>query len=124
MVQPQQGQHRQGLSPPTAGLKEVRQDIPPCNTLTVGNLPRDASEDELKAIFTRQRGYKRMLFRTKETGPMCYVEFEDIPSATEALHTLNGHPLHNSIHGGIELWYSRSPLGRRSHEAAADATER
>ena len=38
---------------------------PPCNTLYVGNLPLDTSEDELKTMFSKQRGYKRLCFRTK-----------------------------------------------------------
>ena len=45
---------------------------PPCNTLYVGNLPIDTSEDELKAMFSKQRGYKRLCFRTKQNGPMCF----------------------------------------------------
>jgi hypothetical protein len=41
---------------------------PPNNTLYVGNLPIDASEDELKNMFSKQRGYKRLCFRTKQNG--------------------------------------------------------
>jgi hypothetical protein len=87
---------------------------PPCNTLYVGNLPMDTSEDELKTIFTRQRGYKRMCFRVKAQGPMCFVEFEDISYATGALNDLYGWPLHNSVKGGIRLSFSKNPLGVRS----------
>lgn len=58
---------------------------PPCNTLYVGNLPIDTSEDELKSLFSKQRGYKRLCFRTKQNGPMCFVEFEDVSFATKAL---------------------------------------
>lgn len=87
---------------------------PPCNTLYVGNLPIDTSEDELKAIFSRQRGYKRLCFRTKQNGPMCFVEFEDVAFATRALNDLYGHPLHNSVKGGIRLSFSKNPLGVRS----------
>jgi hypothetical protein len=87
---------------------------PPCNTLYVGNLPADPSEDELKGIFAKQRGYKRLCFRTKDSGPMCFVEFEDTSYATLALHDLYGQPLHNSIEGGIRLSYSKNPLGVRS----------
>ncbi|KAK0877877.1 cell cycle RNA binding protein whi3 [Friedmanniomyces endolithicus] len=90
---------------------------PPCNTLYVGNLPIDTSEDELKAIFSRQRGYKRLCFRTKQNGPMCFVEFEDIGFATRALHELYGHPLHNSVKGGIRLSFSKNPLGVRANMA-------
>ncbi|KAF2482719.1 hypothetical protein BDY17DRAFT_252116 [Neohortaea acidophila] len=87
---------------------------PPCNTLYVGNLPLDTSEDELKALFSKQRGYKRLCFRTKQNGPMCFVEFEDVSFATKALHELYGHPLHNSVKGGIRLSFSKNPLGVRS----------
>ncbi|KAF9115269.1 hypothetical protein BGX27_008390 [Mortierella sp. AM989] len=88
---------------------------PPCNTLYVGNLPMNTSEDELRALFSRCVGYRRMCFRTKlNTGPMCFVEFESIDCATQALNDLYGNPLSNSIKGGIRLSYSKNPLGVRS----------
>lgn len=90
---------------------------PPCNTLYVGNLPVDTSEDELKALFSKQRGYKRLCFRTKQNGPMCFVEFEDVSFATKALNELYGHPLHNSVKGGIRLSFSKNPLGVRTGQA-------
>lgn len=89
---------------------------PPCNTLYVGNLPHDTSEEELKAMFSKQRGYKRLCFRTKANGPMCFVEFEDVTFATKALHELYGQPLHNSVKGGIRLSFSKNPLGVRSNQ--------
>jgi hypothetical protein len=70
---------------------------PPCNTLYVGNLPIDTTEDELRATFSKQRGYKRLCFRMKQNGPMCFVEFEDVSFATKALHELYGHLMHNSV---------------------------
>ncbi|KAI0877936.1 hypothetical protein GGS24DRAFT_497437 [Hypoxylon argillaceum] len=91
---------------------------PPCNTLYVGNLPVDTSEEELKAMFQKQRGYKRLCFRTKQNGPMCFVEFEDVTLATRALHELYGKLLHNSVKGGIRLSFSKNPLGVRSGQAA------
>ncbi|KAI0602763.1 hypothetical protein F4775DRAFT_581587 [Biscogniauxia sp. FL1348] len=94
---------------------------PPCNTLYVGNLPIDTSEEELKAMFSKQRGYKRLCFRTKQNGPMCFVEFEDISFATKALHELYGQPLHNSVKGGIRLSFSKNPLGVRSGQAPGQA---
>ncbi|KAK9361465.1 hypothetical protein V1504DRAFT_439571 [Lipomyces starkeyi] len=88
---------------------------PPCNTLYVGNLPMNTSEDELKALFSRQRGYKRLCFRTKMNGPMCFVEFEDVAYATRALTELYGRGLSNSVKGGIRLSFSKNPLGVRSN---------
>ncbi|TGZ78238.1 hypothetical protein EX30DRAFT_160884 [Ascodesmis nigricans] len=93
---------------------------PPCNTLYVGNLPAQTSEDELKALFCRQRGYKRMCFRTKPQGPMCFVEFEDTHYATKALTELYGRALSNSTKGGVRLSFSKNPLGVRSQNNPAN----
>lgn len=95
---------------------------PPCNTLYVGNLPMDTSEDELKAMFSKQRGYKRLCFRTKQNGPMCFVEFEDVSFATKALNELYGAQLHNSIKGGIRLSFSKNPLGVRSGQPGSNTS--
>ncbi|KAI8976918.1 hypothetical protein BDB01DRAFT_727145 [Pilobolus umbonatus] len=83
---------------------------PPCNTLYVGNLPPNTSEEELRHLFSICKGYRRMCFRTKPQGPMCFVEFEDIPFASHALNELQGHTLSNSVKGGIRLSFSKNPL--------------
>ncbi|KAH8881805.1 hypothetical protein GQ53DRAFT_848008 [Thozetella sp. PMI_491] len=95
---------------------------PPCNTLYVGNLPLDTSEEELKAIFSEQPGYRRLCFRTKPNSPMCFVEFEDVSSATKAMHQLYGRPLQNSLKGGIRLSFSKNPLGVRSGQTLSQPT--
>lgn len=90
---------------------------PPCNTLYVGNLPMDAQEDELRRIFQAARGYKRMCYRSKANGPMCFVEFEDVGSATRAMNDMYGKTLSNSRKGGIRLSFSKNPLGVRNTPA-------
>lgn len=89
---------------------------PPSNILYVGNLPPNTSKDELKAMFSKQRGYNRLHFHTKQNGPMCFAEFEDVSFATKALNELYGHPLHNSIRGGIRLSFCKNPLGAQSEQ--------
>ncbi|KAI9265474.1 hypothetical protein EDC94DRAFT_640181 [Helicostylum pulchrum] len=83
---------------------------PPCNTLYVGNLPPSTSEDELRSLFETCEGYKRMCFRNKPQGPMCFVEFEDVVYATQAMNEHQGHLLSNSVKGGIRLSFSKNPL--------------
>lgn len=87
---------------------------PPCNTLYVGNLPLTATEQELWVLFSPCRGFRRLSFRLKANGPMCFVEFEDISSATEAMETLYGTMLSCSVKSGIRLSYSKNPLGVRA----------
>ncbi|KAF9984052.1 hypothetical protein BGZ75_004385 [Mortierella antarctica] len=91
---------------------------PPCNTLYVGNLPMNTSEDELRMLFSRCVGYRRLCFRTKANGPMCFVEFENVECATQALNDLYGNPLSNSVKGGIRLSFSKNPLGVRNSAAS------
>lgn len=88
---------------------------PPCNTLYVGNLPPLANEIELRTLFGTMPGFRRLSFKTKVGGtPMCFVEFEDIKTATYAMEQLYGVMLSNSTKGGIRLSYSKNPLGVRS----------
>lgn len=103
---------------------------PPCNTLYVGNLPPDATEAELRTLFSPQKGFRRLSFRTKNQssnsganasshnhGPMCFVEFEDVAHATIALAELYGRalprPNGSNGKGGIRLSFSKNPLGVR-----------
>lgn len=103
-------QARQGTNMPPANPSDQN---PPCNTLYVGNLPINTNDEELKSIFSKQRGFKRLCFRCKHNGPMCFVEFEDVNYAAVALDSLYGHPLRNSSKGGIRLSFSKNPLGER-----------
>ncbi|KAF9112255.1 hypothetical protein BGX27_003728 [Mortierella sp. AM989] len=96
---------------------------PPCNTLYVGNLPMNTSEDELRTLFSRCVGYRRMCFRTKANGPMCFVEFENVECATQALNDLYGNPLSNSVKGGIRLSFSKNPLGVRNSQPSSLASQ-
>lgn len=53
------------------------------NTLYVGNLPTtqvpqgyptNYLEDSLRELFQRRPGYRKLCFRQKSNGPMCFVE--------------------------------------------------
>jgi RNA recognition motif-containing protein len=116
------------------------------NTLYVGNLPAVSPptlppnylEESLRALFQTCPGYKRMSFRQKINGPMCFVEFEDVNYASNAIQHLYGHNLvsipqsasmphtdiqNNLVKGGIRLSYSKNSLGQRgaSHAPGAGA---
>ncbi|CCD25671.1 mRNA-binding protein WHI3 NDAI_0F03530 [Naumovozyma dairenensis CBS 421] len=114
---------------------------PPCNTLYVGNLPVDCTEQELRQLFSTQEGFKRLSFRVKNNnsnnvmlsnsnsaahGPMCFVEFEDIAYATKALAELYGTQLPRatpSNKGGIRLSFSKNPLGVRGPNNRRNQTQ-
>lgn len=110
---------------------------PPCNTLYVGNLPPDATEQELRNLFSPQKGFRRLSFRTKNAsnnsanannhGPMCFVEFEDVAHATRALADLYGRilprPSNSTGKGGIRLSFSKNPLGVRGPQRRSGPTQ-
>jgi RNA recognition motif-containing protein len=102
---------------------------PPINTLYVGNLPTspppagmppDALEASLRDLFQSRPGFRRLSFKQKSSGPMCFVEFEDVQYATKTLNELYGHNLNGLVKGGgIRLSYSKNPLGVRTTPTTA-----
>ncbi|VDC04087.1 unnamed protein product [Peniophora sp. CBMAI 1063] len=97
---------------------------PPINTLYVGNLPSSPPpsghahsylEESLRELFSQQPGFRKLCFRQKSNGPMCFVEFVDVNFAKKALDELYGATLNGIIKGGgIRLSYSKNPLGVRT----------
>ncbi|KAL8835228.1 MAG: hypothetical protein Q9170_003390 [Blastenia crenularia] len=57
-------------------------------------------------------GYRLLVFRTTQYGPMSFVEFEDVSSATKALNQLDGRYL-SKVMGEIRLSFSNNPSGVR-----------
>ncbi|KAI9342848.1 hypothetical protein BDR26DRAFT_801541, partial [Obelidium mucronatum] len=97
----------------SAGFRCPADQNPPCNTLYVGNLATNTNETELRELFQRCPGYKRMSFRSRPNGPMVFVEFDSIMYAQQALGDMHGTLLSTSVKGGIRLSFSKNPLGVR-----------
>jgi RNA recognition motif-containing protein len=116
------------LSSTLPGLVSGVDQNPPINTLYVGNLPisppplgypPDILEDSLRELFRTRPGYRRLSFKQKSTGPMCFVEFEDVNAATKTINELYGNTLNGLVKGGgIRLSYSKNPLGVRTPTSA------
>lgn len=111
----------------SASLRGTVDQNPPINTLYVGNLPtspppngfpQDYLEDTLREIFSARPGYRKLCFRQKSNGPMCFVEFEDVQHATRAITELSGNTLRGAVKNGIRLSYSKNPLGVRTPTSA------
>jgi hypothetical protein len=84
----------------------------PCNTIYIRNLPLSTPEDEIKALLLERPGFKRLMFRTKENMPICFVEFENVALASEALRFLLSYSTYPMINA--RLGFSKTPLGVRS----------
>lgn len=63
------------FSSATPSLSGIDQN-PPCNTLYVGNLLNETTEQELYNLFAPCPGYKRLCLKSRNTGPMCFVEVQ------------------------------------------------
>ena len=44
----------------------------------VGNLPMNTSEEELRGLFSKCVGYKRLCFRQRPSGPLTKVDTLDL----------------------------------------------
>ncbi|XP_058067880.1 uncharacterized protein LOC131217126 [Magnolia sinica] len=88
-------------------------DNPPCNTLFIGNLGENIIEEELRGLFSAQPGYKQMKILRQERNTVCFIEFEDVNSATTVHQNLQGAVLPSSGRGGMRIQFSKNPFGRR-----------
>ncbi|KAF8592691.1 hypothetical protein K439DRAFT_30515 [Ramaria rubella] len=122
MTSPQLPSPGSGGSSNNARQGNASDQNPPINTLYVGNLPNSPAptgyppnylEESLRALFSRCAGYRKLCFRQKSNGPMCFVEFDDVSYATKALSDLYGNQLNGFVKGGIRLSFSKNPLGVR-----------
>ncbi|KIK67648.1 hypothetical protein GYMLUDRAFT_786894 [Collybiopsis luxurians FD-317 M1] len=121
-------QNNSMLSSTLPGLVSGVDQNPPINTLYVGNLPisppplgcpPDILEESLRELFRTRPGFRRLSFKQKSTGPMCFVEFEDVNAATRTMNELYGNTLNGLVKGGgIRLSYSKNPLGVRTPTSA------
>ncbi|XP_010550813.1 PREDICTED: cell wall integrity protein scw1-like [Tarenaya hassleriana] len=88
-------------------------DNPPCNTLFIGNLGENINEEELRSLFSAQPGYKQMKVLRQERHTVCFIEFEDVNSATNVHHNLQGAVIPSSGSVGMRIQYSKNPFGKR-----------
>ncbi|KAL9224333.1 hypothetical protein vseg_000377 [Gypsophila vaccaria] len=88
-------------------------DNPPCNTLFIGNLGENINEDELRGLISIQPGYKQMKIIRQERHTVCFIEFEDINSAVQVHHNLQGAVIPSSGSVGMRIQFSKNPFGKR-----------
>ncbi|KAI3671675.1 hypothetical protein L1987_87415 [Smallanthus sonchifolius] len=80
-------------------------DNPPCNTLFIGNLGENINEEELRGLFSMQPGFKQMKVLRQERHTVCFIEFEDVNSATNVHHSLQGAVIPSSGSVGMRIQY-------------------
>ncbi|KAK1422542.1 hypothetical protein QVD17_25738 [Tagetes erecta] len=102
-------------------------DNPPCNTLFIGNLGENINEEELRGLFSMQPGFKQMKVLRQERHTVCFIEFEDVNSATNVHHSLQGAVIPSAGSVGMRIQYpytiyKRSSSTHRMHIAAVHAS--
>ncbi|GER28343.1 RNA-binding (RRM/RBD/RNP motifs) family protein [Striga asiatica] len=80
-------------------------DNPPCNTLFIGNLGENINEEELRGLFSAQPGFKQMKALRQDRHTVCFIEFEDVNSATNVHRSLQGAVIPSSGSVGMRIQY-------------------
>lgn len=93
------------MSAPTVNQRSGKPANKPCSTLFISNLPLEGRvEEELSGLFQGVPGYKTIMYKKLERGPMCLVDFVNENTAASAMEELNkGTMLSNSTK---PLWFS------------------
>jgi len=68
----------------------------------MGHLPVGVTKEALIAVFSQQHGYVDLFFGIDHTGPMCYISFEDVQSATKTMREIlvPGFEIHKNENSG------------------------
>ncbi|XP_060206067.1 uncharacterized protein LOC132633578 isoform X2 [Lycium barbarum] len=93
-------------------------DNPPCNTLFIGNLGENINEEELRGLISGLCAHS-MLLPVISFSPWC---LQDVNSATNVHHSLQGAVIPSSGSVGMRIQYSKNPFGKRKdfgHQAVA-----
>ncbi|EFR01414.1 RNA binding protein [Nannizzia gypsea CBS 118893] len=110
--------HRLNYPPVNPADPESSLHSPVCRQSTARHL-----EDELKALFSSQRGYKRIDLSPKSpTGPSAFVEFEDVSFATKCLTELYGYELSQQRQGRHPAQLLQEPPGASAMANQAAST--
>ncbi|KAF6258766.1 hypothetical protein COO60DRAFT_1691111 [Scenedesmus sp. NREL 46B-D3] len=88
-------------------------DNPPCNTLFIGNLGDNTSEQELRTLLSSQPGYRQLKMVRGSKSTTAFVEFGDVGTAIMVHSALQGAVLPSSDRGGIRVQFSKNPSTRR-----------
>eukprot|EP00058_Branchiostoma_floridae_P006919 XP_002592407.1 hypothetical protein BRAFLDRAFT_118420 [Branchiostoma floridae] len=59
-------------------------------------------------------GFSRLRLNNKGGSPVCFIEFTDIPCATQAMNALQGYVLLSSDRGGLRIEYARNKMGEKN----------
>ncbi|KAL2539082.1 RNA-binding (RRM/RBD/RNP motif) family protein [Abeliophyllum distichum] len=80
-------------------------DNPPRNTLFIGNLGENINEEELRGLFSAHPGFKQKKVLRQERHIVCFIEFDDVNSATNVHRSLQGAVIPSSGSVGMRIQY-------------------
>lgn len=125
-TQPQWGQRGGPLTapippgpPPPANITPPRGPRPvdgsnlPNSTLFVANLALTVSEMELRDVFSRVPGCRRVKVLQKSgSAPTAFVEFSDVPTAMACREAMDGTFAHYTDRSGLRVEFAKRKMGQ------------
>jgi len=88
--------------------------------LFVANIHPDVSERDLLRLFRTVAGFVRLKMSQKDGAPICFVEYSDISSSTNAMHTYQGFPVGANQ---IRIEYARARMGESKRQLHTNIQE-
>lgn len=98
---------------PSRPREDRNTENPPCDTLFVGNLSNNVTDDEIAEFFQRVKpeGFKAVKTIRKHNGVTAFVQWVDVPTAIEVHDSQQGVELPGSNRGPLRIQFSKNALG-------------
>ncbi|XP_030828400.1 uncharacterized protein LOC589684 isoform X1 [Strongylocentrotus purpuratus] len=85
-----------------------------CSTLFLANLGTNTSEQELRDTLRCLPGFNRLRMHNKGGAPCCFVEFQNVGFAMQALAHLQGLMLKSSDRGGLRVEFAKANMAQEN----------
>jgi RNA recognition motif. (a.k.a. RRM, RBD, or RNP domain) len=99
-----------------ASYSDRNNDNPPCDTLFIGNVSPNVSDEDITAYFQNLKGdlFKACKVNRNNNRVSAFVQFVDVATAQEVHASEQGKELPGSDRGPMRIQFSRNALGSTS----------
>lgn len=102
-----------GVDTRTASAAETTHALmgnPPCDTMFIGALSPEVSEEEMLSCMALLPGFFRLKYVSSGQRPVAFAQFDSVENCAQALQVLHGSAFPSAPNQAIDCQFSKNPL--------------